>query len=527
MAYEKTKWEPSLFNEQGVKVKDGTPLASTLLNKMEDGIANAAEKKDLELVSQQFSETAETAERIRSQKNLFDLVRAHNRDGSQLLIKIIGDRTFRVAVPLGGEEYAVYTMFKDPNDDYIKLSSGHVSKMVKGYVETEKRNVDSFSGSWVTAHMPSYYTIEAGAKAFGTFTGNRFDFIHFTDNRGGIFKLTVDGKEVATFSTHIDAIPEGEKFLPNGRRRFDGFADGKHDVELEFLGADPDHPPNGGIARGWLYYETRPENRNRTFNVFSESTEAVDKFEVLYLQSNKEFAIRASGGTDSGSTPEFFPEHSGKGTVFAKKQRVLVDGEAITDWTTSGFKPCRSVIIEQFMDAIHPQDGKLAEITETKTVGLDGVSFTSRFDWIKRAYISAGYVAMLPLSREFADKLLTGAGTVYDTTAISGRSYLDAEEDFITDYAAYHVTSETEKQDYALAMRIHNIDETFRRGKAGRLERDEGAENAIIWLEHRSDALQKLYPHTLSQHEFAPGESYTFGASYTIGKLFKAAKLLN
>ncbi|ALS76917.1 hypothetical protein AUC31_17565 [Planococcus rifietoensis] len=455
-----------------------------------------------------------------NQRSLYDLILEHNQITSGILVKKKADRRFDVAVPLGGKKYAVYYLYKDIADDYIKLSSGSVSTLEEDDEWYLNENADEYIGTWNKLSPPSYYTTEIGAKYVKSFKGSRIDVKHYTDDRGGDFNVTIDGVFHSVLSTHINNVPSEELQSTRGLRVIDGLEDKEHLIEFEFIGANSMHPPAGGIARGWSFFEERSELSARTFEIYEKGFIETESFKLLEEGSNKEFALRVQPIGVSTST-EWLPDH-GLGTVFSVSQTVLFDGIAITDWTPSKYERISQVVIMQSMACIYPHTGqKIANLSEVKTINVNGASFKTSIKWIEDVYVSSGYVGMFPVSRQFADRLYTSLGTDLDATNSSGGRTELSEKALSREYAFYHNSTQTEKRNYAVAMKFHNIAESLRYGKANRYN-----DPHVVWLEHRNADMQKLYPQVLDNHTFNKGEVYRFGASFVIGRLFEAEKLL-
>ncbi|WP_176545757.1 hypothetical protein, partial [Bacillus thuringiensis] len=74
----------------------------------------------------------------------------------------------------------------------------------------------------------------------------------------------------------------------------------------------------------------------------------------------------------------------------------------------------------------HPSDltTALCEIYSVHTVTNQGVTFDIKIKWLKDTFIEDGYIAMLPGSRPFVEKLVDATGQSLDTIA-SDNSYTD------------------------------------------------------------------------------------------------------
>ncbi|MDF2671423.1 MAG: hypothetical protein K0R67_3729 [Paenibacillus sp.] len=247
------------------------------------------------------------------------------------------------------------------------------------------------------------------------------------------------------------------------------------------------------------------------------SLTAVKRFDVLLPWSNKEYAICVSP-VETGYKHQWLPEHNQVGTVFAVKQRVYFDNIEITDWTKrETFRSVESVRIEQSMLGIHPDDPKdpVAEINCTHTVDRNGVSVCSAIKWLRPVSIRAGYGMMFPAVRSFADKLATSLGHLYEATAADGSRTNLIDDDRSISYAFMHTPEGPDGQhNIVAAMTVRNIAKTFRCGQTGRR-----TNNSVVWLEHRNESIQKLYPQVYDNYNALPGEIYEAAGTYYIGEL--------
>lgn len=244
---------------------------------------------------------------------------------------------------------------------------------------------------------------------------------------------------------------------------------------------------------------------------------AVKRFDILQPWSNKEYAICVSPA-DSGCKHQWLPEHNQVGTVFAISQRIFFDDDENADWTKNeAFRPVQSVRIEQRMLGIHPDEpaAPLAEIDCTHTVDRNGVSVHSAIRWLRPVSIAAGYGMMFPAVGTFIDKLATGLGHVYEATATDRSKTNLIEDDRSSSYAVVHTPDGPDgEHDTIAAMSVRDIAATFRYGQAGRRR-----SGSVVWLEHRNESIQKLYPQVYDSHTVQAGETYEASGTYFIGEL--------
>lgn len=465
------------------------------------------------------------------EKDFGDIIYKKNACTGQMYAKVISDRRFNVAVPLGGNSYAVYQLLKDTLDDYVKFSYVDVIDLIDGSAESSRKNADGWTGTYTISSPPNYFTTTIGDKVNFTFSGSGFVFTHYSDTRGGRWKVTIDGVFHSNISTHVNAIPT----VPNTTYRWqtiEGLEDKEHSVVLEFIGADPAYAPtqNGSAvaARGWFFYDNDNTRADKTIRILKPSKVEVEstRINVIRNSSNKEFAFLTKNPNDATQTSFFLPDH-GTGTVFATSQQFLFDGVPRTDWTPSIYFPVTDVRIHQVMRGVHPIYGEVADITEVKTVGPRGISYQTHFQWKKDTLVNDGYVNMFPISRPFSDKLLTSRGLNIPAFAShGGRTYLRGEPIESKEYVYVHDSTDGPMRDIVALMTVHDIDRSFRRGQSNRLGDKDPVNTSMMWLEHRDATMQKLYPHVLNGHTFKAGDTYSFGATFFVGKLFHASRLL-
>src|SRR5690606_10005802 len=88
-------------------------------------------------------------------------------------------------------------------------------------------------------------------------------------------------------------------------------------------------------------------------------------------------------------------------------------------------------------------------------------------------------------------------------------------------FAFVNVTGNQNYQNTVFAMTVGNVNETFRRGKKG--TRTTGS---TLWIQHRSNGLQKLYPHVMQDHTAKAGEKIEADYTMYAGQVDYASTLL-
>ncbi|AHA74550.1 BppU family phage baseplate upper protein [Bacillus thuringiensis] len=456
-----------------------------------------------------------------NQRDFIELLRNHNTS-SNMYTRIVGDRTLDILIPLRGNKVAHYTLRKDTKDDYVKLEDCAISNLSVVAQKVHAINYKSDTGAMQKANPPNYYTTTVGDTFTFTFDGTGFDFQHFTDNRGGLWEFKVDGTVVKTISTHIHAVPTNELKVNYGIRPVArGLAKGTHTVIATFKGDDPANAPASGMntARGWVKNDSgyaQAAEAHKTALLYDDLLHPVKEIDLLVPFSNKEFAFRMKPNGSSVNA-EWIPEHS-VATVFKVSQKIYIDDQEITSWIAdTTVKEAQMVRAVQSMKGFHPSDltNALCEIYSVHTVTNQGVTFDIKIKWLEDTFIEDGYIAMLPGSRPFVEKLVDATGQSLDTIA-SDNSFSDIPNgEKIMSYAMFNTTG----TDYVVAMKINNMNVSLRKGQAG-------LRNPLVWLQHRDGTLQKLYPQVYKNCVVKANDVHQFSATYFIGELPLASQLL-
>src|SRR5699024_10663196 len=97
------------------------------------------------------------------------------------------------------------------------------------------------------------YASEVGTTIEHTFTGYSISITHYTDNRGGVWKASIDGNFIKNISTY--------RYPSDGiitQLITDSLSNTEHTLTLEFIGQDPDNPVSS--PRGWVRFGESNEN---------------------------------------------------------------------------------------------------------------------------------------------------------------------------------------------------------------------------------------------------------------------------
>ena len=473
-------------------VQVGTPIDAELMNGISAQLAENTQQLGMDFVK---------------------LIREHNETPNNIFVKIMKDRSLEIAIPYKGDMCGYYLMEKDTNDDYVKLKEGSIQSVKftdNIYMKKDPETV-SFTPAGST---PNRYTKTIGHQMSFTFEGSGFAWHHFADTRGGIWEFDIDsGAHVVQISTWRAT---GGDYTTDVIK---GLTDGIHSVVATFKGQDPQNPSTdtpAGTARGWFKLSGVGFTLIKTLSIYKTTLNGVKQFNVLNLNSNKEFAVNVYPSYPSS----WLPEHNGIGSVFSISQEFWIDNSLVTDWTADiEMKQAKSVRVLQNMYGYWAGDltNPICEITTIHTFKADGVSVYGKVDFLEETFVSAGYVMMLPVYPSFGEKLVTNNGYSYATTKTDGSS-----TDVLgkpTSFAFLNETSTDDRKNVVMAMTVDNPHETLREGEDGR-------RSPLFWISHRTDNIQKLYPQIFVDKTFLTGESFVFGGTFHMGEIPLARKLL-
>jgi hypothetical protein len=418
-------------------------------------------------------------------------------------------RSFEIILTHDKNKHITYRFDGNAYDDYIIFTDGYLGTLDGMNLYGNDFPFTSRTGTWNDTVPPNSYTTQVGATVQFDFYGTGFDFIHYTDSRGGVWEFVCDGDtsnkvQLSTWSSTAVSKVNSQIFRDLPREN--------HRVIATFKGDDPVNPPSSGVgtARGWMKYRAGatydyPATR---YDSFPTNTKVQ---QILYGLSNKDFALSVKpAGTALSS--KFVPMHSSTGTAFKiTNPELYVDGKLIgSDAFIGNAKEFKLV---QRVYGKHPDyANNLLEITTIHTINLNGsVEITGKVKFLENTDIS-GYTAMMPIAYSFAQQCVTSIGNNYDATLQTGSTDLTDEKDKTQSFIFVNINM----KDYACAMRINDIKNTLRQGKSNRYKDNNGSP---IWLEHRGTTLQKIYPNVFKFHTAQANEVYKFGATYMIGNI--------
>lgn len=154
-----------------------------------------------------------------------------------------GDIT--VFLPITDTEYASYHFSRNTDENYMKMNESEVFEK-KENAKTE--NYDSVSNGILTGtNTDNIYAKSVGTVVTKNFIGYAIQIFTFSDNRGGVWNVKVDGVDYGNFSTWSSEIVDFKQLT-----KVENLEDTNHTLVMTFMGADPLNPPSDGLARDWL-----------------------------------------------------------------------------------------------------------------------------------------------------------------------------------------------------------------------------------------------------------------------------------
>lgn len=235
-----------------------------------------------------------------------------------------------------GAQRAVEWEFTQDVDGLTRIQYGYFGVVRDPSATVQASNFRDASGTPVdigtipvTSDNRFFRPTEVGYKFDIDFNGRGLIFRYYADNRGGLWKITVDGLIERTVSTWAAGAGVADNFFTV----VDGLEPGDHTAVFEFMGADPDNPPADGGPRGWFKYDDGSPPTQTTGLVISGDEMAMKWVgRTLGVTSILEFAIRATA-EGSGIPMSWIPTHgSDAGTVTIHSRRIFINGiEALPD----------------------------------------------------------------------------------------------------------------------------------------------------------------------------------------------------
>lgn len=345
---------------------------------------------------------------------VYDLTKEFIRNNSELFKSELGDKSnylivngkddFTAYLKLSENDFVGNRYYKDSGDEFLK---GYENFIVSDEPRKEEKVINKnyenvISGSITSAVGNNHYTQEVGTKISFDFVGYEITFSALCNASGGLWRATVDGQVMGDYSVY-SATP-----ITKTMTVASGLINTKHNLILEFVGADPNNPI--ASPRGWIRYDVNEVNT--TFNVKGidviTDTHYPANFTIPF--SNKEYALNVRDAAKTQAT-EWFPAHNGVITTFKGKNFVkdlLVDGDKIDLTKQTGKIPFKqATFIQKVENKLTTDDGSRAEITFIVTFEDGKIYNDIKIKWLKDSEVTSGYVFQMPFNTEWFDSLIT------------------------------------------------------------------------------------------------------------------------
>ena len=459
-----------------------------------------------------------------NEKSFMKFLKDNSVQTSNNTISLLSDRNIKIELPLNNNEKFTLTMSKNINDDFIKFrNADYTSETKTSNPQTYDKNYDDsmVSNGSLSGSGDNCYATTIGTKVTFTFTGSSITFRYYTDNRGGVWKASIDGTFIKNVSTHLSAQSPEQIVAPSVGENLikEDMKDTEHTLVLEFIGQDENYPIDK--PRGWIRKDSDPvEYYNRyTFSYFTSQANVTSVTKNALYDSNKEFAFDVV----YNDTREWIPEHNNTGTLKLSdegNQSLFIDGVEYSINNPLEEKTFTEVKILQNLFGINSSSGeKVCQLICVSTITSQGVKFNTKVIWLKEVTIRSGYVNMFTISPEFADTLVTSYDTKHRLD-IYDNSYVD-----LTEKAPYSFAT-TSSKFTDMYLTCDNIDayKTLRMDYTDRAGDKYGKD--LFALQHRNEKLQKIYPKVYENHVTQENEVYKFEGFFGFGKLPMANNIL-
>jgi hypothetical protein len=230
--------------------------------------------------------------------------------------------------------------------------------------------------------------------------------------------------------------------------------------------------------------------------------------QYLMAGSNKEFAFYARPANTEDKF-HWFPSH-GVGTTFMEEIKLTFDDEEIIFPTsTTELEEVEKVQLVQHHKMIYPGKEKpIGEVRISTTINQEGVHYDGEVTWLEEVELDRGYVTMFPTLTPPFQTLLTSLDGEYDLSEPTGITNVE-EGMNIESYAFIN-----DENEFAIAQTINDPNHLFVMN-----ETEHRPEDEIVWIEHRSEEIKKLYPQVYQNDTVDINETIEFNSRFYSGLL--------
>ncbi|WP_421722559.1 phage tail protein [Alloalcanivorax xenomutans] len=336
----------------------------------------------------------------------------------------VSDDSLAIGVLHNHNNAAEYVLRKD-SDGFLLLRGGFVSE--EGMTD-KNPDLPLGDGSGTQFVLPqdgnkNCYATQVGAKITTIFEGDSLFFRHYSDDRGGVWAISIDSGDPILHSTFKTVAESGNTL----HLIADGLDYGIHSVVAEFLGDDPDNPPSGGpgTSRGWFYYDHQDPGSSspKTFAFRTGALDWPNRQEVISESSIPDFAIAAKAEPFTG-LGHWIPRHGGGGLGSAARnisREIYIDGrpfvEDISQLSMDRVR-CNTIYVKQKYTAYstYDENGDFplwdGVIVHSVNAGILSVSHTITVN-PSNPVEATGYLSMFPFSMGETDRIILNNGSEY------------------------------------------------------------------------------------------------------------------
>lgn len=406
-----------------------------------------------------------------------------------------GDVT--VYVPIEKDEYASYRFRRNTDEDYMKMNQNGVYALEKGVSLINFGEVEGSDLIAPTTQNP--YVTVIGTKVITNFFGTGIKIVTYADDRGGSWKISVDGEDYGTYSTWSD-VPVAEKTLFEKLN----LSTSGHTVVLEFIGADPNNVVT--TPRGWL-----KKADEGAWEVYGDprGKKLTPKFELTNSSSNKEFAFNVSPA-DQPTAGEWFPQHNGIGTTTIGTkgiQTLELDGQVIDLDTPS------ELIEFDYGTFSQVAYSKLSSETDDRAKIVISYNFEKtvkqyfEMEFLKDSIINKGYAFMLPAQDDFVSQFKSNARETKKAETVTTDIDIPFNNININEFIA--TSDNVDKSSYFVRAKWEN---TY-------------CDIVSSFLQSRAIGIQKAYPLFFESEPVSAGTIVYFDGEWEIGKIKNANEI--
>lgn len=424
------------------------------------------------------------------------------------ILDINGEYDITAYQPIAPNEYNAMRYVRDTNntDEFMKGYDNYVA--IVGYKEIDEVIKEDFQkvtkGSLVEVDgSDNAYATDVGTTIEHKFTGYSISLNAYTDKRGGVWKATIDGNFVKNISVYsVVSVGGATEHIIT-----DNLENKEHTLVLEFIGQDPENPTD--TPRGWVRYNKNNAGIN-TFKIIKKENKYVkeQKIAMAYPTSNKEYAI-AVRPKDSSIGSEFFPYH-GKQTSFRGEnyvRSIIVDGvEKDLTKKQENIRFNELILIQKIEHRLPTDTSIRMESTFIVTMKEGKVYNDIRFKWLKPSEVTSGYVFQMPFNSNW-----------FNSVVVDLVEQVDKSDDFGT-------SSNFDNNNAKLYTGLSN-DEIGKDYIYQCVVNDTSVPIDKLWLQHRDERLQKLYPQYYTNTNRETGDIDRFTGYYEIKKIKDSNKI--